>query len=166
MVIMMIMMNNHQISDIDVIVNNLLSKYNITKMPVDTQYISEKEDIKVKFVSFNDDLKNRILSYAKIEERKIVINNNIRADIMGFCIGIELSRFYINKEYALSENYKVLTKDNIFNTINSDAVIFSLKMIVPKFLYLLYKNFGTREELIKAFATNKNIFNMAEKLIF
>lgn len=137
---------------------SLLDEYKVTSAPVNPQLLANALGLTVSYVHFNDDLKDKLFGFIDLDDRKIFVNHDIKNSEKLFTIAHELGHFKLHRDWAESENYRVLT----FQTYKDpqpkkeqEADAFASFLLIPRKILHRYENIASVEELSRLFCVSE-----------
>lgn len=141
---------------------NLLNKLGYTYPPIDPIEISNALGVKVIFVNFdNFEEYINISGFYFAKENSIYVNKNESASRQIFTISHELGHKVLHNEWANTNDYQVLYKENLEipsqNLYEQEANCFAANLLVPRHMLNKYKNFANVEELARLFIVPQSV---------
>lgn len=146
---------------------NLLKEYGVTDAPIDPELLAEANGIDVVYSSFKPDLKNKLSGFIDLQDSRIVINKDIPATRMVFTIAHELGHYVLHREWAQSEQYRVMPRKDIYPdgkpAEEQEADAFASHLLVPRNVLRRYKNVASLPELARLFCVSEPVVLNAMK---
>ncbi|WP_190238191.1 ImmA/IrrE family metallo-endopeptidase [Cereibacter johrii] len=137
----------------------LLKEFNIAEPPVDPEMIAERMGVDVVYADFSEPVASQISGYLDMSgEPRIVINSAIPPARKIFTIAHELGHYILHREYAESENYQLLARNNSHHgqkpIVEREADTFAAHLLVPADMLKKYRKLAPRSGLRKIFAVS------------
>lgn len=140
---------------------SVLKEYGLDKPPVDPEAIAEAMGVDVVYANFSPDVKDKISGFIQFDPLRIVVNKDISANRMTFTIAHELAHYLMHKDYAQSQSYQVMPRQNDYTTKKppeeQEADCFAAELLVPADMLKRYKDFATPRELARMFAVSEDV---------
>lgn len=138
------------------VVRSLHAEFAITNPPVNPITLAREKGFDVNFVEFSGD-SNKISGFYDVEEQSIFVNSDEFPLRQTFTVAHELGHALMHKEWAESDDYKVLLRDSEYNGHNAyekEANAFAAHLLVPRFMLDDYWNENSVEALSQMFAVS------------
>lgn len=136
------------------IAEEVLKELEIERPPVDPLEIAKDEGLIVVFATFERNL-STVSGFYDPEDRKIYVNENEDPYQQRFTLAHELGHHFLHRQWAHSEDYKVLLRGEIDEITQYDveANEFASNLLMPKFMLDRYRDLPI-ETLFKLFAVS------------
>lgn len=138
------------------VVRGLHSEFGITKPPVNPIEISRSRGIAVTFVEFSGEATN-ISGFYDFEDNAIYVNLKEFPLRQTFTVAHELGHALLHKDWAKSDDYKILLRDAEYNgddPYEKEANAFAAHLLVPRFMLDMYWRDNSLEALSQLFAVS------------
>ncbi|WP_439121919.1 ImmA/IrrE family metallo-endopeptidase [Marivita sp.] len=138
------------------VVRGLLAEFDVTIPPVNPVEIARSKGVGVKFVDFAGDA-DRISGFYDCDENAIYVNKHEFPLRQTFTVAHELGHALMHKDWAASEDYKILFRDSDYDGNDSyekEANAFAAHLLVPRFMLGEYWEGNTAESLSRLFAVS------------
>lgn len=139
----------------------VLNQYRITTPPVDPEAIAEAMGVKVVYANFAPGTKDRVSGFIQFDPLRIVVNNEISPNRMTFTIAHELAHYLLHREWARSNAYEVLPRQNEYGrkkpAEEQEADCFAAELLVPASMLERYRDYATPKELARLFAVSEDV---------
>lgn len=138
------------------VVRGLLTEFDITIPPVNPVEIARAKGVRVTFVDFSGTA-DGISGFYDCDENAIFVNKHEFPLRQTFTVAHELGHALMHKEWAASENYKILLRDSDYygtDSYEKEANAFAAHLLVPRFLLNEYWEGNTAESLSRLFAVS------------
>jgi Zn-dependent peptidase ImmA (M78 family) len=138
------------------VVRGLLAEFDIKVPPVNPVDISRSKGVRVTFVDFAGDA-DRISGFYDCDDNAIYVNKHEFPLRQTFTVAHELGHALMHKDWAASENYKILLRDSGYDGNDSyekEANAFAAHLLVPRFMLDEYWGDNTAESLSRLFAVS------------
>lgn len=138
----------------------LLAQFGFQAPPVDPVQIARELGFAVHFVQFKD-RSSTISGFYDAEERAIYVNRDEYPLRQTFTIAHELGHALLHQEWAASEEYKILRRDQEPNgdPMEQEANVFAAHLLVPRFMLDQYKDRLDPPKLSKLFTVSIPVIN-------
>lgn len=133
----------------------LLEQFDVNLPPVDPVRICRELGIDVAFVKFAGEAQ-RVSGFYDVEENTIFVNKDEFPLRQTFTVAHELAHKILHEEWARSEEYKVLHRDQEADgdPIEKEANAFAAHFLVPRHMLDAYWEDLSAAELSKLFAVS------------
>lgn len=139
---------------------NLLTELKMKEPPIDPRKIADFLGVKVTYDDFPNEFKN-VSGYIQSEERHIVVNTRQNDKRMFFTIAHELGHDLLHKDYAKSNDYRVLPRNDKYEGRKPpeevEADIFAANLLVPFSVLKKYYKFASLSELSRLFMVSEDV---------
>jgi len=136
----------------------------IRNPPINPVYLANRAGLDVVYARFPSPMSDEVSGYIEPENRRIVVNRDISGVRQIFTIAHELAHYELHREYAQSENYRVLTRSNSYADtkpdIEKEADAFASYLLVPTPMLKRYQDVGSVRELARAFGVSEDVIRM------
>ena len=137
--------------------SGLLAKYGYDSPPIDPAAIARNEGIDVIFARFGGDYLD-VSGFYDPEENAIYVNHEEYPLRQTFTIAHELGHALLHRDWARSEDYKILWRDDRKNdrtdSHEKEANAFAAHLLVPRRMLDEYANGVTERDLSRLFAVS------------
>ncbi|MCL1562615.1 ImmA/IrrE family metallo-endopeptidase [Parasaccharibacter sp. TMW 2.1886] len=138
----------------------LIKELGLKEPPVDPRKVAEYLGVSVSYYDFPEEFKN-VSGYIQSQERNIIVNNDQSANRMFFTIAHELGHDVLHRDYATSNSYRVLPRNDKYEGIKPpeevEADIFAANLLVPFPLLKKYDDFASISELARLFMVSNDV---------
>jgi Zn-dependent peptidase ImmA (M78 family) len=146
----------------------LLKKYGYEHPPIDPEYVAECEGVEVVYADFEAPFSDEISGFYDPAANQIVVNKAIPPNRKTYTIAHELAHFLLHREYAESEQYKVLPRKNGYEdgtkpAVEQEADAFAAELLVPISMLRDYAYIGDAEELSRIFCVSRDALSYRMK---
>lgn len=134
----------------------LLRECGITNPPIDPAALAESLGVSVYFMTFDEEDDN-ISGFYDPEDSAIYVNEKEAPVRQNFTIAHELGHHMLHREWAQSNKYVMLFRDQwAENDISEEkeANVFAANLLVPRSILDIYVGILTEAELSKLFAVS------------
>ncbi|WP_290689977.1 MULTISPECIES: ImmA/IrrE family metallo-endopeptidase [unclassified Haematobacter] len=135
----------------------LLHKYEIDNPPIDPIMIAHSEGIGVRFVQFSGEYSG-VSGFYDPEENAIYVNSEEFPLRQTFTIAHELGHALLHRDWAKSNDYKLLWRDDSLNDRNDthekEANAFAANLLVPRHMLGRYMGDVRPADLSRLFAVS------------
>lgn len=147
----------------------ILEEYAFVRPPIDPEIFARKIGVDVVYADFNPEVRDEFSGFIRFNEKnddapQIIVNKAINANQMTFTIAHELAHYLLHREYAKSNDYQVMPRNNFYPEGRSkeekEADCFAANLLVPENMlrkYSAYSSVGSIEQLAKMFAVPKDV---------
>lgn len=139
----------------------VLKEYGPLKPPVDPEYIAEAMGVDVVYANFSPEMRNKISGFIQFEPLRIVVNSDLHPNRMTFTIAHELAHFILHRNYAQSNAYQVMPRQNDYSEKKppeeQEADCFAAELLVPNEMLKKYKDYASPRELARIFAVSEDV---------
>lgn len=139
----------------------VLKDFGLSQPPIDPEAIAEAMGINVVYANFAPGTKERISGFIQFDPLRIVVNNDISPSRMTFTIAHELAHYLMHSEWAKSNEYQVLPRQNEYGrkkpAEEQEADCFAAELLVPAQMLRRYKNYASPRELARIFAVSEDV---------
>lgn len=139
----------------------LLSDLQITRPPVNPELIAKKLGLDVVYGKFSPAMSEKISGYLDSRNNRIVVNGEIHPNRAIYTIAHEIGHYILHKEYAKSEDYKVLLRTNDHNGVKPDhekeADTFAAHLLAPTHMVKKYSEVLGKEGLAQLFCVSREM---------
>jgi len=140
---------------------DLLRRFAIVRPPIDPESLAEALGVPVVYAEFASDISGKVSGYIQFDPLEIVVNDAIAPRRKTFTIAHELGHFLMHQDYAQSEKYQVLARNNQYPdgkpNEEKEADAFAAHLLVPMTMFKRYRNFASVRELGKMFAVSDDV---------
>lgn len=140
---------------------DIVERFGITSPPIDPVQIARELGLKVYFAKFGQEM-SKISGFYDFEENAIFVNEEEYPLRQTFTVAHELGHYLLHKEWAESNDYKVLLRDdmNSRDPYEIEANEFAGNLLCPRFM--LDKYFGSLgiQQLSRLFAVSIPVINI------
>lgn len=134
----------------------LLNEFGIDQPPINPVDLAEGLGVKVSFVEFGDEARN-VSGFYDAEEDAIYVNKHEHPFRQTFTVAHELGHRILHKEWAHSNDYKVLLRDQDApsgDAFEQEANCFAGHLLVPRHMLAHYQDMSTVAELSRLFCVS------------
>lgn len=145
--------------------NKLLKKFNITEPPINPVEIARRLGVEVNFVTFEKEF-NNISGFYDSDDDSIYVNEDEYPLRQTFTIAHELGHRVLHREWAASNDYQMLMRDDSVpkNDIEREADSFAGHLLVPRnILDQFVEQLGVTS-LSKLFAVSVPVIKIRSKM--
>lgn len=139
----------------------VLKEYGLTKPPIDPESIAEAMGVDVVYANFAPGTKDRISGFIQFDPLRIIVNNDISPNRMTFTIAHELAHYLLHRDWANSNEYQVLPRQNEYDRRKppeeQEADCFAAELLVPADMLKRYKDYASPRELARMFAVSEDV---------
>lgn len=138
-------------------VRGLHSEFGIELPPVNPVEIAREKNVGVVFAEFSGDAKRRIAGFYDVGENAIYVNEDEFPLRQTFTVAHELGHALLHKDWAASDDYRVLFRDGEYNgnePHEKEANAFAAHLLVPRFMLDRYWDGNSAESLSQLFAVS------------
>jgi Zn-dependent peptidase ImmA (M78 family) len=146
----------------------LLKKYHYERPPVDPEAIAEAEGVDVLYATFAGSMGDEVAGFYDVDSSKIYINRELAANRKTFTIAHELAHHILHQDYAKSESYTYMPRNNYYAakpSVEKEADAFAANLLVPIFMLRKYEMFASDDELASMFAVSKEVIFHRRKFL-
>ena len=114
------------------------------------------------------ELSDRISGLYDFEDSCIFVNKKIPNNRKPFTIAHELAHALLHEQYAESENYSAMPRNNTHTDKpdeEREADVFAACLLVPKAMLRTYKNYASINELARMFGVSDDVVAIQSKFI-
>ena len=145
----------------------LLRDLGLSAPPIDPEFVAESIGVDVVYVKFEGETASKISGFYDVEEETIYINKEIGAGRKNFTIAHELGHHVMHREYAASENYTVMPRNNHYEgekpSEEKEADAFAAELLVPMTMLKRYNKIVEPYELPTLFAVSPAMMKIRRK---
>lgn len=139
----------------------LLRKYSYDRPPIDPEKIAEDEGLRVIYADFESPDSEEVSGFFRLNEKSIIINNDISDNRITFTIAHELAHYYLHQEYIKSNNYIPMPRWDEYGSEKPveeiEADNFAANLLVPLRMLKHYKNYASEYELSRLFFVSEDV---------
>ena len=136
----------------------ILDDFALKEPPVNPVLIARGEGVKVNFVTFGENHREKISGFYDPDEHSIYVNSDEHPLRQTFTIAHELGHALLHREWASSENYKIMLRGRQdvpgANPYEQEANDFAANLLVPRFMLDKYVDILNVAELSRLFAVS------------
>lgn len=137
----------------------LIKELGLKAPPIDPRQIASALGVDVEYRDFPNEFSD-VSGYIRSQDRHIVVNNDQSPNRMFFTIAHELGHDILHREYAKSNRYQVLPRNDQYKGTKPpeevEADIFAANLLVP-FLLKKYKPLASVRELSRLFMVSEDV---------
>jgi len=138
-----------------------LAKYGLTTPPFDPEAIAEAMNVNVVYTRFGGAHGGAISGFLQFDPPQIVINLDQQPNRKTFTIAHELGHYVLHQDYARSQNYQVMPRNNYYGEQKPDeekeADVFAAHLLVPMRALQRYQDVASTSELARLFAVSEDV---------
>jgi len=138
-----------------------LAKYGLTTPPFDPEAIAEAMNVNVVYTRFGGTNGNAISGFLQFDPPQIVVNLDQPPNRKTFTIAHELGHYVLHQDYARSQNYRVMPRNNYYDGQKPDeekeADVFAAHLLVPMRALQRYQDIASTSELARLFAVSEDV---------
>ena len=138
------------------VVRGIIAEFDLKDPPVNPVKIARDKGVRVVLVEFSGDA-DQISGFFDCEENAIYVNKREFPLRQTFTVAHELGHALLHKDWAASEDYKILLRDSDYNgddAYEKEANAFAAHLLVPRFLLDQYWQSNSIESLSRLFAVS------------
>lgn len=138
----------------------LLSRFGISRPPVNPERIAEQLGIRVEFADFEPDMSKEISGLFDFDSNTIIVNRDLPTNRKTFTIAHELGHALMHRDYVASEGYQVLPRTNHHAdkpAVEREADVFAACLLAPRSMLKEYRAVAGTTELADAFAVSPEV---------
>lgn len=146
----------------------VLATFGFTDPPIDPVRIARDMGVGVVFAEFSPEDSN-VSGFFDAGENKIYVNREEYPPRQTFTVAHELGHKVLHSEWAASNNYRVLLRDDAGQTkepIEREADAFAAHLLVPRFMLQKYRKFASVSELADLFLVSSPVIKNRLKFEF
>jgi len=142
---------------------DLISKYKITKAPIDPEAIAQAEGVDVVYATFNGEIGEQVAGFSEPMNGRIVINRDLHTNRKTYTIAHELGHHMLHKDYLDDEGaYQVFPRMQSYDGVEKpaeekEADVFAAELLVPLALLRKYVDFASPSELARMFLVSREV---------
>jgi Zn-dependent peptidase ImmA (M78 family) len=145
----------------------LLAKYDCLQPPIDPEFIAKNEGVGVVYADFEPPVSDEISGFYDPIANQIVVNKAIAPNRKTYTIAHELAHYLMHREYAESDQYKILPRKNGYEgakpDVEKEADAFAAELLVPLTMLRDYAYLGDAEELSRIFCVSQEALGFRMK---
>lgn len=139
----------------------LVEKFRFTHPPINPEAIAEGMGVDVLFASFKGEWDRKVAGFYDVRQRVIYINKRDNPSRKTFTIAHELGHHILHQEYAKSENYHYMPRNNDYHgekpVEEKEADEFAANLLVPLSMLRKYSGVANDFELAQLFSVSQQV---------
>lgn len=143
----------------------LLEDFGIEYPPIDPELIAESSGVDVVYADFEGG--SDISGFYDFDESRIYVNKDQPATRKNFTIAHELGHHILHQEYARSERYRYMPRNNAYAGAKPpeerEADAFAASLLVPLDMLKKYSKYSSAYEVSKLFAVSPEVIGFRRK---
>lgn len=138
-----------------------LARFGMTTPPFDPEAIAEAMNVNVVYGRFAGGNAQEIAGFLQFDPPRIVVNLDQPSNRKTFTIAHELGHYILHQDYAHSQNYQVMPRNNYYDGLKPDeekeADVFAANLLVPMKALQRYRDVASTKELARLFAVSEDV---------